>query len=295
MKHTFLCVFISLWSMNTIMAQMPHDQIYMNKNIACGALLYGNSSWTNYWENTLKRDNPNIGKLSTESLSAMIAYGITKKVNALVMVPYIKTQASQGNLMGQQGFQDLSLWIKTQVFNYKNLHGHATVGVSTPLKNYVTEFMPMSIGLGAKTLSGRAIVHYNLPSNLFVSATGSYIIRGPVNVDRDAFLHGERLINSNSVPVPNAMDAQLRIGYLKKENQFELFAEHFSCIGGDNIRRNSMPFLTNDMTMTAIGAYAKYQPKSLGISARVSYVVDGQNAGQSTNVTVGLLYLFKTK
>lgn len=295
MKHTLLCVFISIWSMNTITAQLPHDQIYMNRNIACGALMYGNSSWTNYWENSLKRDNPNIGKLSTESLGAMIAYGITKKINALVMVPYVKTQASQGNLMGQQGFQDVSLWLKAKVFNYKQLHGHATLGVSTPMSNYVTEFMPMSIGLGAKTLSARGILNYNLPSNLYLSATASYIFRSQVQVDRDSYLNGERLYYTNRVPVPDAFDAAFRMGYLKKENQLEVFAEHFSCAGGDDIRRNSMPFLTNDMTMTAVGAYAKYQPKSLGLSARVSYVIDGQNAGQSTQVTIGLLYLFKVK
>ncbi|MHA8053807.1 hypothetical protein [Aquirufa sp. OSTEICH-129A] len=295
MKHTLLCVFISIWSMNTITAQLPHDQIYMNKNIACGALMYGNSSWTNYWENSLKRDNPNIGKLSTESLGAMIAYGITKKINALVMVPYVKTQASQGNLMGQQGFQDVSLWLKAKVFNYKQLHGHATLGVSTPMSNYVTEFMPMSIGLGAKTLSARGILNYNLPSNLYLSATASYIFRSQVQVDRDSYLNGERLYYTNRVPVPDAFDAAFRMGYLKKENQLEVFAEHFSCAGGDDIRRNSMPFLTNDMTMTAVGAYAKYQPKSLGLSARVSYVIDGQNAGQSTQLTIGLLYLFKVK
>lgn len=257
--------------------------------------MYGNSSWTNYWENSLKRDNPNIGKLSTESLGAMIAYGITKKINALVMVPYVKTQASQGNLMGQQGFQDVSLWLKAKVFNYKQLHGHATLGVSTPMSNYVTEFMPMSIGLGAKTLSARGILNYNLPSNLYLSATASYIFRSQVQVDRDSYLNGERLYYTNRVPVPDAFDAAFRMGYLKKENQLEVFAEHFSCAGGDDIRRNSMPFLTNDMTMTAVGAYAKYQPKSLGLSARVSYVIDGQNAGQSTQLTIGLLYLFKVK
>jgi hypothetical protein len=53
--------------------------------------------------------------------------------------------------------------------------------------------------------------------------------------------------------------------------------------------------LTNDMTMTSVGVYAKYQPKALGINARVAYVVDGQNVGQSTSFNVGVLYLFKIK
>jgi hypothetical protein len=56
-----------------------------------------------------------------------------------------------------------------------------------------------------------------------------------------------------------------------------------------------MPFLTNDMTMTSVGVYAKYQPKALGVNARVAYVVAGQNVGQSTSFNVGVLYLFKIK
>ena len=54
-----------------------------------------------------------------------------------------------------------------------------------------------------------------------------------------------------------------------------------------------MPFMTNDMTMTSVGVYGKYQPKQLGINGRVSYVVDGQNVGQSLSVSVGLLYIIK--
>jgi hypothetical protein len=95
------------------------------------------------------------------------------------------------------------------------------------------------------------------------------------------------------VAVPDAFDAALRLGYLKKDNQLEVFAEHFSCVGGDHIRRNDMPFMTNDMTMTSVGVYGKYQPKNIGVNARVAYVVDGRNVGQSLSLSVGLLYLFK--
>jgi hypothetical protein len=116
-----------------------------------------------------------------------------------------------------------------------------------------------------------------------------------VIVDRDSYLVGSKLVQTNQVAVPDAFDAAIRFGYLKKDNQLELFAEHFSCIKGDGIRRNDMPFLTNDMTMTSVGMYAKYQPKSLGINARVAYVVAGQNVGQSTSFNVGVLYLFKIK
>lgn len=276
-------------------AQMPHDAIYMNKKLACGALIYGNSSWTNYWENGLKRDNPNIGRLTTQSATAMIAYGITRDINVMAMIPYVKTDASQGNLMGQEGWQDASVFVKTKTKAYHGITAHGVVGFSVPVTNYVPDFMPMSIGLGAKTLVVRGILSYALPKHLYVNSSIAYQARSQVKVDRDAYLAGSKLYQTNQVAVPDAFDAALRLGYLKKDNQLEVFAEHFSCTKGDDIRRNDMPFLTNDMTMTTVGMYGKYQPKSIGVNARVAYVVDGQNVGQSTTVSIGLLYLFKVK
>jgi len=276
-------------------AQMPHDAIYMNKKLACGALIYGNTSWTNYWENGLKRDNPNIGRLTTQSATAMIAYGITRDINVIAMVPYVKKEASQGNLMGQEGLQDASVFVKSKTKAYHGITAHGVVGFSVPVTNYVPDFMPMSIGLGAKTLIVRGMLSYALPKHLYVNSSIAYQARSQVKADRDAYLAGSKLYQTNQVAVPDAFDAALRLGYLKKDNQLEVFAEHFSCTKGDDIRRNDMPFLTNDMTMTTVGIYGKYQPKSIGVNARVAYVVDGQNVGQSTTVSIGLLYLFKVK
>jgi hypothetical protein len=49
------------------------------------------------------------------------------------------------------------------------------------------------------------------------------------------------------------------------------------------------------MTMTSVGVYGKYQPKKIGVNAKVAYVVAGQNMGQSTSISVGVLYQFKIK
>ena len=279
--------------MEKLLAQMPHDAIYMNKNLVCGALIYGNSSWTNYWENTLKRDNPNIGRLTTQSMTAMLAYGIKKDLNLIAIVPFIKTDASQGNLLGQKGLQDASLFLKAKSKSFHGITAHGVLGFSIPMTNYVPDFMPMSIGLGSKSFIVRGIISYNLPKNLYVNSSISYQARSMVKADRDAYLSGGKLYNTNQVPVPDAFDAALRFGYLKKDNQLELFAEHFSCTKGDDIRRNDMPFLTNDMTMSTVGIYGKYQPKALGVNAKVAYVFDGQNVGQSTTYSLGILYQFK--
>jgi len=275
------------------LAQMPHDGIYMSKKIACGALIYGNSSWTEYWENQLFRENENIGRLTTESVNAMMAYGITKKLNVIAVVPYVRTNASKGNLLGQKGFQDASIWIKAKGYSSHGLTLHGVVGASMPMSNYVPDFMPMAIGLGSKALVARGILTYDLPKNFYLNSSIAYQMRSRVEADRDAYLSGDKLLYTREVAVPDAFDAAIRFGYLKKDNQLEVFAEHFSCVGGDHIRRNDMPFMTNDMTMTSVGVYGKYQPKLLGINGRVSYVVDGQNVGQSLSVSVGLLYIIK--
>lgn len=294
MKKLLILLFC-LISFVELKAQMPHDAIYMNKKLACGALVYGHSSWTNYWENELKRDNPNLGRLTTQSATAMIAYGITRDINVIAMVPYVRTDASQGNLMGQQGMQDASVFLKTKSKAYHGIIAHGVVGFSVPMTNYVPDFMPMSIGLGSKTLVVRGILSYALPKHLYVNSSIAYQARSQVKADRDAYLAGSKLYQTNQVAVPDAFDAAFRLGYLKKDNQLEVFAEHFSCIKGDDIRRNDMPFLTNDMTMTTVGIYGKYQPKALGVNARVAYVTGGQNVGQSTSISVGVLYQFKIK
>ena len=100
-------------------AQTDIDALMMSKNNICFGPAYSYSSWTNYWEGSLKRDNQNLGRVSAQSVSLMGNYGITDKLNLLFMAPYVFTKASQGTLHGQQGFQDLSLWLKWMGFEKK--------------------------------------------------------------------------------------------------------------------------------------------------------------------------------
>ena len=274
-------------------AQMPHDAIYMPKKTACVALSYGSSSWTEYWENTLKRENFNIGTHTTTNTMLMVAGGITDKLNLIVGLPYVQTNASAGNLMGQKGVQDLSAWLKYKLVEAKGLSLHLAGGVSTPVSNYVPDFLPMSIGLQCRIATGRVILNYTHKSGLYFTGHGSYSYRSNIKVDRDAYQADGRVLNTNEVNVPNATDAVARLGFLSKGQklQVEGFVDQFSCVGGDNIRRNDMPFPTNNMQMVSVGGYAKFQPKRLGVNLRVAKVTSGLNVGQSTSYMVGLLYI----
>lgn len=277
---------------SNLFAQMPHDVIYMPKKTACIAVSYSNSSWKEYWENTLKRENLNMGTHTTQSIMPMVAVGVTDKLNLIVGLPYISTKTSAGNLMGQKGIQDLSGWLKYQlVKNEKGISLHGVIGGSIPVGNYVPDFLPMSIGLQTKTATARLIANYTHKSGVYLTAHASYILRSKIKVDRDAYQADNRVHNTNQVSLPNATDVAARLGYIKDVSriQAEFFAEHFTCVSGDNIRRNDMPFPTNKMTFTNVGFYGKYQPKNIGFNVRIAKVVNGQNIGQSMSFTVGLL------
>lgn len=297
MKSIFNCLTIaSLLVPFSAQAQMPHDAIYMGKNSVCTAVMYGHSSWNQYWESTLKRENLNISTHTTRSVMIMPAIGISNRVNVILSLPYVWTSTSAGNLMGQHGIQDVSAWLKVKAIKAGGFSLNAIVGGSIPLDNYVASFMPMSIGMQCRTFTGRLLANYREPkTGLYLTAHGSYGWRSNSSIDQDAYQANDRVYNTNQVQVPNTYDTAVRLGVLRKGWQTEVWAERVACLSGDNIRRNDMPFLTNNMQATSVGWYGKVQPRNIGVNARVGYVVDGLNVGQSTSYMVGVLYQINFK
>ena len=294
MKHFNRLLTGALLVSTQVWAQMPNDAIYMSKKTVCIAGIYGQSTWKNYWEGSFKRENFNIGTHTTRSAMLMPAIGISKRVNVILSLPYVWTSTSAGNLMGQRGIQDLAAWLKVKGVQRGGFSLNAIVGGSIPLGNYVPDFLPMSIGLQARTATARLLANYReSKTGLYLTAHGSYGWRSNIRIDRDAYQADGRVYNTNEVVVPNTYDAAVRLGILRWAWQTEVFAERFGCLTGDNIRRNDMPFPANKMEATQLGWYGKLQPRNVGINARVSYVTEGRNVGQSTSYSVGVLYQFK--
>ena len=82
----------------------------------------------------------------------MPAIGISKRVNVILSLPYVWTSTSAGNLMGQHGIQDVSVWLKVKAVQAGGFSLNAIVGGSIPMGNYVPSFMPMSIGMQCRTV-----------------------------------------------------------------------------------------------------------------------------------------------
>jgi hypothetical protein len=167
------CLFVSVLHLQ---AQTDADAIMMAKKNLCIGGTYGYSSWKDYWEGTLKRNNQNLGTVSTQMIGIMGTYGISKKLNVLFGLPYIQTKASAGTLHGQKGFQDLSLWLKYMPVETALGNGTISVygigGFSFPVTGYVRDYLPLSIGMHSKNLTLRAMVDYQLGS-FFTTVSGS--------------------------------------------------------------------------------------------------------------------------
>src|ERR1700733_4216560 len=265
-KRAFPALLLLLLSLPAgLMAQTDEDAIMMTKNNFCIGGVYSYSSWTNYWECTFKRSNANLGTVSTKMFGLMGTYGINKKFNIVVSAPYIETNASAGVLHGMKGIQDLSVWLKWLGWEKHLGNGvlsvYALGGASVPLTNYIADYLPLSIGLQSKTLSGRLLVDYQR-GNFFATGSGTYTWRSNITVDETSYYTTE-LHNTNQVQMPDFWYFNFRTGYRSDRLIAEGTVSNMTTIGGFDIRKNAMPFPSVTMNSTMVGADFKYTFKAV--------------------------------
>lgn len=298
LKRKWLSLLALITIASPAMAQTEFDAIMMNRKQLCNGFMYNYSSWDNYWEGTMKRTNENIGTISTQSVMYMGAYGITDDLNVLLGAPFVWTKASAGTLHGLNGVQDVSAFIKWKALKLaiakdQKLNVFLVGGISTPLTDYVVDFLPLSIGLGSTNLTGRVMADYQ---NKWFSATGSaaYVHRSNVEIDRESYFDTEMHL-TNEVNMPNAMQYQLRTGYRGKYLIAEALLSNWTTLGGFDITRNNMPFPSNKMNSTTVGTWLKYSLPShsnLQFYGGANFTVAGRNVGQATSYNVGAFYAF---
>jgi hypothetical protein len=277
-------------------AQTDLDAIMMTKKNFCVGSTYDYSSWDHYWEGTLKRDNQNLGTVSTQGVALMGTYGVSSRLNLLFSLPYLSTKATAGTLHGQKGIQDLSLWVKWLPVEKKwgpgtfSLYGIA--GYSMPVTDYVADFQPLSLGLGSKNLSLRALVDYQW-GTWFATASGTYVVRSNVKIDRDAYYTTE-MHYTNEVSMPDATQFNFRTGWRSERFIAEAVLSNWTTLGGFDITRNNMPFPSNRMNATSVGLGGKYNIAAvdgLSLVGGGSYTVAGRNVGQTKSFFGGIFYI----
>jgi Putative MetA-pathway of phenol degradation len=299
MKTTILSFIILLCASTQLAAQTLTDWLIMPKKDFCTGILYTSDQWKDYWEGSLKRDNQNIGTITTTHITWFGNYGLTDKINIIAMLPYIKTSASGGTLTGLEGIQDLTLGVKYNLVKKEigrgNFSAFGVGSFSTPLTHYTPDLLPLSIGMASTTVSGRLTANYILNSGWYANASAGYVWRNNVSLDRPSYFTDGTIYYTNQVWMPNQITAIYSIGYYKNALQTEINLTSQNTLGGGDIRRQDMPFVSNRMNFLKVGAVVMYylpKPKGLAVRAQFSYTVSGINVGQATALTGGLFYTF---
>ncbi len=284
-------------SAGPVPAQELHDGLLMPAGSAGIGLVYGYDRWDRYWEGDLRRGNDNIGALTTRSVTLAGGYGVTGRLSVLAMLPYVWTHASGGTLHGMRGPQDLTLAAKYRLLTTP-LAGRGTVdavavgAASLPVGDYSPDFLPLSIGLGSRQLSGRLTLGFQAREGWFVDASTAYTLRSRVKLDRPAYYTDGRLHLSDEVAMPEVLDHTLGAGFRKGRLHVPVVVSLRRTLGGGDIRRQDMPFVSNRMDFVRVGGAVGYTLAESGLALRLgaSRVVSGRNVGQATTLTSGLHY-----
>jgi hypothetical protein len=294
----FTCLILS--GATLLQAQTPADALMMDKGQICFAALYTHDTWDEYWEGTLKRTNGNIGTLTRQTIMPMFALGITDRFNIIGALPWMKTEASGGQMRGVTGFQDFGLWLKATALEKSSGAGifsiHTVIGMTLPSSDYLEDYAPFSLGLGCPDFSIRATPQYLFNKGFYVRGTAAYNIRGTAKIERD-YYYTTQGIYSDEVDMPNAVSYGGTLGYWLFDYTLQVEATYdgLNSLGGHDIRRQDAGFPSNKMNFTRVGAFVHYYPAfapGFGIVAQLNQVLTGRNVGMSTAFTGGFTYQF---
>jgi hypothetical protein len=302
MKRTLL--FLTAVALGvTARAQTAMDAVMMNKNEICFAFMYDQGKWDQYWEGETLISNDNIGTFTRNTFMPMVVYGVTNKLNVMLGTPYVKTKSNGGQLAGVKGFQDVSIAVKYEAF-MKEIGKHRISALAvgqfgTPMSNYLSDYMPYSLGLGTQELVGRVIAQYEFNKMVYARGSAAYVWRGQTEVERP-YYYANGSYYSTFMDVPSAVNYQAVLGGLLLKHNLRLEASYsvLNCVSGDDIRRWNMPQPTNKMEVTQVGFFAQYYFKSIeplkrfSLMATYNQVLEGRNMGKATNIGGGITYQF---
>lgn len=281
----------------SVQAQTVDDGIMIEGKTLFTGYLFTYDHWDEYWEGPLKRENGNIGTLTTRTSAWYVNYGVTDRLNVIATMPYVRTRASQGVLQSMQGLQDFTVAAKYQLFSVSSPIGlvrtFAAGSTGLPMTDYTADFYPLSIGSNSRRASGRFTANLQTKPGWFVNGSTAYTWRANVTLDRPYYFTDGQLFLTNDVDMPDVFDYTLSGGYLRRGLMATLSFSQQRTQGGGDIRRQDMPFVSNRMNFDKIGGMAMWSlPKLryLSVQGSYTYTLRGRNVGQASTVTGGVMY-----
>lgn len=232
----------------------------------------------------------------------MIAIGLHDKVNLIITAPYVKTDSKEpngGKQFGVRGMQDIGISLKAQLLDKQIGLGKlallTNVGFSTPMTNYLSDYLPYSLGFGANEWSVRGIVQFKMDNGIYVQSSLAHLWRGQTEIERD-YYYNNGSYYTNLMDVPNAWNFNGAAGIFLFRNSLKLEANYvgLNATSGDDIRKYNAGQPTNKVEVGQIGFSSQYFiKKEISLMAYYSKIISGRNMGQFSNFGLGASYQFK--
>lgn len=285
-------------------AQTPADAIMMTQKESCVALIYDMGSFDQYWEGDYLRENQTIATVSRRTIMPMIAIGLHDKLNLIVTTPHVRTKSSEpngGRFAGASGFQDIGISLKGEIVKRQAGPGKlaflTNVGFSTPMSNYLSDYMPYSLGFGAPEFNVRGILHYQLDKGIYARAALAHLWRGQTEAERDYYYNNGSYYTA-LMDVPDAWNYHFVAGSWLLDYSLKIEANFVGLVStsGDDIRAYNAAQPTNKVEFGQLGFNVQYylkQVKGLGALAYYNQVLSGRNTARIGNLGFGLTYQFK--
>ena len=296
--HLITALAIVLGVPRIALAQSFEDAELLNSREVHAGVMFGSDSWSEYWEGTLRRSSGNVGTVTTRSVTVSAAVGVTDRLTVMGALPYVWTEASQGVLHGMSGRQDLTLLAKYRLADPRiagraRLRLVAIAGLSTPTSDYTPDFLPMSIGLHSRSAMARLAAHLQDRTGWFVDGYAERMFRSNVTLDRSAYFTDGQYVETNEVAMPDVAMYRGSVGWQRGAWCIPVGVSMQRTLGGGDIRRQDMPFVSNRMNATVAHADVMYflpGMANLRLDLGAARTLAGRNVGRSTSFMTGLTY-----
>lgn len=194
-------------------------------------------------------------------------YGLTDKWDVILSAPLINFVP-----------QDLAVFTKYKLIELRGKKSEfaiaPAVGITFPMTNYATQ-TGQAIGQRATIIQPKLIMQYKHDKNWFIQAQGGY--------------------NYAFDPVPSAMVASIKAGYIRNDWYFDAWFDYQYGIGGTDYGVVGADFRELGVSYNRVGGVVyKNVGKKSGVFVNGSYIVSGRNIGQAFAVGAGYVLKLKT-
>ena len=271
MKKTFslLSFFLTLIFTGNTLAQSSLAGDFGTAGSGSAVLSYTKKEYTEFWAGRAEMAAPNEG-LNQSIFSLYVRYAITQKLEVVAVLPYLSNQSKDGEI-DEKSIQDFSFFVKGKVYEKGGFT--AGLGLGTNIATGYEAKSLYSLGNGATTIDGLALLHYRTPVGLAFSAQGGMSLRSGDVPNAALFMAKMAYAHSHFY-------LDVSYGIQRSTDRTDIGGPGFG--GPDDFPKSKVDY--DQLLFTAYVPVVSH----FGLTAHFGTILDGRNIGKSNYFGCGI-------